>query len=118
MTIRPFLHLPPPASLASLSDVAAYLRRMWESLQNTRRGKLECVTEMTFTASAATTNLVDPRLSPQSVVLFDPLTANAAANAAGANMYVLEADRGNGVWTVTHPNQVTTDRKFRVLIIG
>lgn len=118
MTIRPFLHLPPPATLNSFADVTAYLRRILDSLNSLRRGKIECVTELTLTANAGTTALVDPRLSPQSVVVFDPLTANAAANAAGVNMYVLEANRGNGTWTVTHPNQVTTDRTFRVAIIG
>lgn len=118
MTIRPFLHLPPPASLNGFPAVTAYIRRMWESLQNMRRGKLECVVDFTVTANTTTTDLVDPRLSPQSAVFFDPLTANAAQNVAGSNFYVLEANRGDGVWTVTHPNQVSTNRSFRVIILG
>lgn len=118
MTIRPFLHLPPPASLNSFAAVTAYLRRLLESINAMRRGKLECVVEFTVTANTTTTDLVDPRLSPQSAVFFDPLTANAAQNVADSNFYVLEANRGNGTWKVTHPNQVTTDRKFKVIILG
>jgi hypothetical protein len=118
MTIRPFLHLPPPAPFSNLADLTAYLRRMYESLTNTRRGKLECVTELTLTENAATTVLNYKGLSPQSVVIFDPKTANAAAELAAGTMYVLTADRGNDEWTVTHNNSAQTDRTFQIACIG
>lgn len=118
MTVRPFLHLPPPATLSSFADVSTYLRRMWESLQNTRRGKLECVTELTLTANAATTALNYKGLSNQSVVIFDPKTANAAAELAAGTMYVLTANRAADVFTVTHANNAQTDRSYQIAIIG
>jgi hypothetical protein len=118
MTIRPFLHLPPPATLNSFADVSTYLRRMWESLQNVRRGKIECVVEFTLTANAATSTLTDPRLSIQSAVIFDPVTANAATELYGATMYALEANRAAGAWVITHANNAQTDREFRAVIIG
>lgn len=111
MTIRPFLHLPPPPA-----DPIA--RRLYEVLQIMRRGKLECTTTLTLTASATTTTLNYKGLSPQSVVIFDPTTANAAAELYGGTMYVLTADRGNDAWTVTHANAVSTDRTFAVAVIG
>jgi len=118
MTIRPFLHLPPPASLASFASVESYLRRMLEALQNARRGKLECVVDLTLTADATTTVFTDPRLSPQSAVFFDPMTATAATAIYGGGMYVLEADRGKGAWTVTHASTADADKTFRAIILG
>lgn len=73
---------------------------------------------LTLTAGAASTVLTDPRLSATSVVLFDPQTANAAAEQAAGTMYVLTANRRIGAWTVTHANNGQTDRTFAYLIIG
>lgn len=112
MTIRSFLHFPPPAA----NNPEA--RRMWDALQPIRRGKLECVTEFTLTANAATSTLSFRGLSPQSVVIFDPKTANAAAELYGGTMYVLTANRGNDSWTVTHANNANADRTFQVAVIG
>lgn len=111
MTIRPFLHFPPPPANPEL-------RRQYEVLQAIRRGKIECVTELTLTAGTTTTTLNFKGLSPQSVVIFDPKTANAAAELAAGTMYVLTANRGNDAWTVTHANAGTTDRTFQVACIG
>jgi uncharacterized secreted protein with C-terminal beta-propeller domain len=91
---------------------------MWEAVQQMRRGKMDIVTELTLTANVATSTLTWKGLSPQSVVVFDPKTANAAAELYGGTMYVLTADRGNDAWTVTHANNAQTDRVFQVAIIG
>lgn len=111
MTVRSFLHLPPAPR-----DPSA--RRLWEVLAQVRRGKMDAVTELTLTANAATSTLAWKGLSPQSVVLFDPKTANAAAELAAGTMYVLTANRGNDTWTVTHANNAQADRTFQVAIIG
>jgi hypothetical protein len=91
---------------------------MWEVMAQVRRGKMDAVTELTLTANAATSTLSWKGLSPQSVVIFDPKTANAAAELAAGTMYVLTANRGNDTWTVTHANNAQTDRSFQVAIIG
>jgi hypothetical protein len=91
---------------------------MWEAVQQMRRGKMDIVTELTLTENAATSTLTWKGLSPQSVVVFDPKTANAAAELAAGTMYVLTANRGNDAWTVTHANNAQTDRTFQVAIIG
>lgn len=118
MTIRPFQHLPPPAILTSFSSVTEYLRKVWDALYKLRRGKIECVTDLTLTANVTTTQIRDERLSTQSVVSFDPKTANAAAEKAAGTMYVLTANRTDGTWTITHANNGQTDRTFQVSIIG
>jgi hypothetical protein len=79
---------------------------------------MDIVQEFTLTADVATSTLTWKGLSPQSVVVFDPKTANAAAELYGGTMHVLTADRGNDAWTVTHTNSAQVDRTFQVAIIG
>jgi len=118
MALIPFLGLPPPTDFESFRQVGSYLRRMWEPLQAMRRGKIECMAELTLTANAASSTLSDIRIGKYSALIFDPLTANAAAELAAGTLYVTTANRGDGTATVTHANNVQTDRSFRVLIIG
>ena len=119
MVIRTFLHPQPPgATFASFPDVAIYMRRLWDSMFRMRQGKLECVAELTLAANAATTVFTDLRLSLQSVLIFDPKTANAATELGNGTMYTLTANRGGDFWTITHANNVQTDRTFQVAIIG
>jgi len=117
MTVRPFLHLPPPATFSNLADVSAYTRRVWDALFRLRQGKIESVTEFQLAPSATTTALNYQGLSPQSVVIFDPKTAAAATELAAGTMYVLTANRGNDTWTVTHSNG-SSPRVFQVAILG
>lgn len=118
MTIRPFLHLPPPGTFGSLSDVAAYSRRLWDALHAVRLGKLEVVGEVTLTAGAATTVFNRKGISNQTAFGFDPRTANAAAELAAGTMYILDANRGADAVTITHANNGQTDRVFFVSCIG
>lgn len=118
MTIRPYQHMQPPTQATDFSSVNQNTRRLYDALFRARQGKLDCIAEVTLTAGAATTTLNDVRLSNQSVVLFDPKTANAAAELAAGTMYVLTSNRGNASWTITHANNAHVDRTFQVLIIG
>lgn len=111
MTIRPFLHFPPPPN-----DPEA--RRQYEVLQRIRQGKTENVGELTLTANAATTVLSDVRISPQSVIVWHARTANAAAELGNGTLYILDANMGNGTATVTHANNAQVDRSFRYAVIG
>lgn len=111
MTIRSFLHFPPPPN-------DPFSRRMYEVLQQLRNGKMEIVGELTLTAGAASTAVTDIRVSPQSVIVWHPRTANAAAELAAGTMYVTDANMGNGTFTVTHANNAQTDRHYRYACIG
>lgn len=82
------------------------------------QGKFNATGEITLTPNQTTTDLIDARLQPYSFVQFDPLTANAAMELNAGTMYVLEADRGAGKFTVTHANNAQADRTFNYLIIG
>lgn len=118
MTIRPYQHTAPPRTVSSFTDVNTMLRRLHDSIFRARQGKLDCITEITLTANAATTTLTDIRISSQSCIAFMPLTANAAAEVAAGTMYTLEANVGTGSVVITHANNAQTDRKFRLTIFG
>ena len=118
MVVRPYQHTAPPQTVSDFAGVNQMMRRLYDSIFRARQGKLDCIAELTLTAGVTTTVLNDIRLSNQSVVLFDPKTANAAAELAAGTMYVLTANRGTGSWTVTHANAGSSDRTYQVLIIG
>lgn len=118
MVVRPFYHPEPPREITSFSTATLVMRRLYDMLQQFRKGKIECVVELTLTASVASTVLSDIRLSPQSVIHFDPKTANAAAEIANGTLYVTTANRTNGVFTITHANNAQADRHYQVSIIG
>ena len=118
MTIRPFLHLPPPGTFASFADVTSYARRLWDALHALRLGKLEAVQELTLTANAATTTFYRLGVSPQTGITFDAKSANAAAELAAGTMYVRTADRNNDSFVITHANNAQADRTFHVITIG
>lgn len=111
MPIRPFLHFPPPPANSEL-------RRQYEVLQQIRNGKLEIVGEVTLTVSAASTTVTDIRVSPQTVIVWHPRTANAAAELANGTMYVTDANMANGSFTITHANNLQADRTYRYACLG
>lgn len=90
-------------------DMAAWAREA-------SQGKLNVTTTLTLTANVTTTTLTDPRLRAAGNILLLPLTANAAG--ALATTYVLTSNMNDGSWVITHANAATTDRTFRVTIIG
>jgi hypothetical protein len=71
---------------------------------------------VTLTPNSSTTNLTDARLRFDSVVVFMPTTANAAAEIANGTLWVAEAGRVNGSATIVHANNAQTDRSYRYLI--
>ncbi len=101
----------PPAETPTIPDLVRSIRMLFQ-------GKMNCTGSVTLTAGATSTVLADPRLTVDSVLAFDPMTANAAAELAAGTLYTLTANRNNGTWTLTHANAGTTDRTFRYAILG
>jgi hypothetical protein len=87
-------------------------------VQQIRRGKIEVTGEFTLAANAASSTLNDPRISIQSVIIWHPRTANAAAELYGGTMYITDANMANGSAIVTHANNAQTDRQFRYAVLG
>ena len=109
---------PPDAGSDSPASLRQHQRQIASVVNRMNGGKINATGTVTLTASTTTTTLTDARLSSDSVVLFDPKTANAATELYGASMYVLTANRGKGSWTITHANNSQTDRTFAYAIIG
>ncbi len=103
---------------ADSNDERQHRRQMAAAINRLNRGKYNATGTITLTANVATTSLIDSRLGPDSLLKFDPMTANAAAAWVAGTMYVLEANRGQGTWVITHANNAQTDRKFKYLIVG
>lgn len=118
MALQPLKGPPDPVNITNFPSLTSYLRNLRGVIMTIWKGKLSCVTTFTLTANAATTVLNYKGLSPQSVVSFDPKSANASAEKAAGTLYVLTANRGNDAWTVTHANNAQTDRVFQISIIG
>lgn len=89
-----------------------------QTLNRVNRGKFNAALDVTLTASAASTTIMDERLSVDSAVIFDPMTSNAALEIAAGTCYITTTNRGNGSAVITHANNAQTDRTFRLLIIG
>ncbi len=81
-------------------------------LNEAMEGKLRSTGSVTLTAGQATTVVADRRVGIDSVIVFSPMTANAA----GETMYV--SATGAGTFTITHQNAASTDRTFNYIIIG
>jgi hypothetical protein len=83
-------------------------------VRNAMDGKLNATGTVTLTASSATTAVTDNRAGGESVILFMPTTANAAAELS--TMYV--SARAKQAFTITHANNAQTDRTFSYVILG
>jgi hypothetical protein len=104
----------------SPQGLAQIIRQIAGTVNNLLSGKLNAVLEVTLTADAATTTITDVRLTRNSLIVFDPVTANAATELYGATMYVKDdgTNRKNGVFIITHANNANADRTFKALVIG
>ena len=79
-------------------------------------GKINAAGEVTLAASTASTTVTDYRVGSESVVVFTPTAANAAAEQGAGTMYL--SARSKQSFTITHANNAQTDRTFIYLVIG
>ena len=84
------------------------------STQLAMAGKTNNVDSITLAAGAASTTFSNSRIGYNSAVLLMPTTANAAG--ALAALYI--DTFLNGSCVIHHANTATTDRTFKVVIVG
>lgn len=101
-----------------LPDHRLHRTQIANAVNRTLGGKLNNTGDMTLAANSSATILKDKRLSAKSAILFEPMTANAAAEMAAGTMYITAANRRNEAFTITHSNAASTDRTFRYAILG
>ena len=90
-------------------------REVAEVVNNTVDGKMNVTGEVTLTNSATSTVVTDIRVGAESLIVFMPITADAATELAAGGMYV--SSQGKQTYTITHANDTTT-RTFRVGIFA
>ncbi len=109
--------LPPrDASGDSPASLRQFARQIAQAVFQIAAGGVNTVGSVTLTANAASTVVTDARAGADSVLVFDPTTANAAVELAGGAMRV--SSRGDGTFTIAHANNAQTDRTFKYLIQG
>lgn len=106
----------------SMADAKEWCFRISRVVNEIMRGRTNNVGAVTLTANAASTVITLPKgvFSKDSAILFDPLTANAAAELAAGTLYITEANRNvtSRSITITHANNAQADRSFRYTITG
>lgn len=102
-----------PTAPENFSLTAEYIRKMKDAINFAMRGKSNNTGEFTLTASTTSTTVIDNRCNENSVVLYIPVTANAATHMS--NMYVAAGDKS---FVLHHSSSPQTDKTFRYVIIG
>lgn len=97
-------------------NLEEWVRILAQAVRNILDGKINATGTVTLTASSATTTLSDRRIGPDSVILFMPTTANAAAEVGAGGLYV--SARTDESATITHANNAQTDRTFGYAVLG
>ena len=99
-------------------DTNEWIRKVSEALNGIDDGRLSSNGSITLTASSTTTVITDRRVGKDSVILFDPRTANAATELYGATMYISAVDPRANTFTITHANNSQSDRTFKYIVLG
>lgn len=107
MTDFNFIALPPSGGTP---------RQVASVINNVLDGKINATGTVTLTANQATTAVTEYRAGADSVMLFMPTTANAAAEIGAGGLYV--SSRGKQTFTITHANNAQTDRTFGYAVLG
>jgi len=97
-------------------DADEHRRLLADGANGAINGRTNAAASVTLTANAASTAVMDARVGSDSVIVFMPKTANAAAEVGAGTMYV--SSRGKQTFTITHANNAQTDRDFEYSISG
>lgn len=83
-------------------------------------GKINNTGTVTLATSTVTTvvTLALGRLGPDTVILFEPKTANAAAEIGAGTMWVSSRDVATGVFRITNASNTQNDRTFAFILVG
>lgn len=105
-----------PAIPITYPDDTQHRRVIAEKVNQINQAKFNCFIDFTLTHDADSSLLKDARLGAYSFLGFMPMTANAAAELTA--LYIPQATMVNGQAEVFHSNSATTDRSYRVGILG
>ena len=89
-----------------------FLKDLVDIVENCVNGKTNNCGEVTLGASITSTDVENILCNENSVILLQPITANAANL---TDVYVTADDK---TFTITHPSDANTDLTFRYVIVG
>lgn len=92
------------------------MRDLWRAITALLRGQSNNCGDVTLTANATTTTVVEPITTQDSHIALTPLTANASV-AEKAGVWVSARTHGVG-FTLTHASAAATDQTFTYAVHG
>jgi hypothetical protein len=107
----------PPWNGVNISDFFLKARLTVNGCLNGKTNNTGTVTLNTSTSST-TVVLASGRLGPNTVILFEPTTANAAIEISTATMWVSTKDPLNNQFILTNAVNNKNDRIFNFVLIG
>lgn len=102
----------PIAPVQWFGEDSEHIRKVAEVINNLIVGRTNATGTVTLTQSDTTTTLTDTRIGPNTVITFQPTTANAAT--ATGNLYV--SSIGKQTATLTHANTADADKTFKYVL--
>lgn len=88
-------------------------RQMAQAINRAYQGHINCNLYVTLAPDAATTSVIDSRISFQTCALFMPRTANAAAD-----LPTLWVECTDGALLIHHLNSGIVDRSYVMALLG
>lgn len=101
----------------TLAASSRWVKSIAEGVNRMLGGKLNVVLPLTLAPNAASTDVVDARISVNSALILEPLTATAAISLY-ETPYILPSAQNNGSVTFNHSNTSDSDKSFFLVIIG
>jgi hypothetical protein len=97
-------------------DSRDHRRKIADAINGVMDGRTNNAGTVTLTSSAVSTQVSDNRVGTDSVIVFMPTTANAAAEIGAGTMYI--SARGKQTFTITHASNGQTDRDFTYAVLA
>jgi hypothetical protein len=102
------------------ADIQEWISKCANAINSVIDGHIATNAVITLGNGSATTVVTDRKFGIDSVILFQPMTANASAEVGAGTMHIKTTDynpRGNQ-FTINHANNSQTDRTFRYIVLG
>ena len=107
----------PPYNGINIGDWTTHARNTINGLLAGKSNNTSTVT-LTTSTSSTTVVLAKGRLGPNTVILFEPKTANAAIEISTATMWVSTIDSLNNKFILTNAVNNKNDRTFNFILVG
>lgn len=107
----------PPYNGININDWTIHARNTINGNLNGKTNNTDVVTLNTSTSST-TVVLATGRLGPDTVILFEPTTANAVVEISTATMWVSTKDPLNNKFIITNAVNNKNDRTFNFILVG